>query len=50
MGLNYELVMLEKLLYCLPEGVAVAHNSYTMSTCGLPYMYALSPRSGPRAL
>ena len=30
--------------FCLPEGVAMAHNSYTMSTHGLPDMYILSLR------
>ena len=31
--------------FCLPEGIAMAHNSYTMSTRGLPDMYTLSPRA-----
>ena len=32
-----------KAAFCLPEGVAMAHISYTMSTRGLPDMYTLSP-------
>ena len=49
MGLNYELNY-KKSCFLLPEGVAMAHISYTMSTRGLPDMYTLSPRAcGPRA-
>ena len=40
-----------KAAFCLPEGVAMAHISYTMSTRGLPDMYTLSPRAcSPQAL
>ena len=40
-----------KAVFCLPEGVAMAHISYTMSTLGLPDMYTLSPLAcGPQAL
>ena len=39
MGLNYEVVI--RAAFCIPEGVAMAHNSYTMSTHGLPDMYTL---------
>ena len=47
MGLNYE----RRADFCIPEGVAVAHNGYTMSTRGLPVMYTPSPQAyGPRAL
>ena len=39
-----------KTAFCLPEGVAMVHISYTMSTRGLPDMYTLSPRAcGPQA-
>ena len=40
----------KKAAFCLPEGVAMVHISYTMSTRGLPDMYTLSPQAcGPRA-
>ena len=42
-----------KLLTCntLPAGVAMVHNSYTMSIRGLPDMYTFSPWAcGPQAL
>ena len=49
MGLNCELV-LQKAAFCLPEGVAMGHISYTMSTRGFPDMYTLSPWAcSPRA-
>ena len=32
--------------FCLTEGVAMAHNSFTMSTRGLPDMYTLNPWPG----
>ena len=35
----------KKAAFCLPEGVAMVHISYTMSTRGLPDMYTLSPRA-----
>ena len=38
MNLQYK-----KSYFLLAEGVALAHNSYTMSTCGLPDMYTISP-------
>ena len=46
MELNCEFVHnTRKAAFGLPEGVAMAHNSYTMSTRGLPDMYTLSPRA-----
>ena len=42
--------IIRKAAFCLPEGVAMVHISYTMSTRGLPDMYTRSPRAaGPWA-
>ena len=46
MGLNYELVYnIRRASFCLPMEVhmAMAHNSCTMSTHGLPDMYTHGP-------
>ena len=32
-----------RVVFCLPEGVAMAHNSYTLSIRGLPSIYTRGP-------
>ena len=39
MSLSYN----KSSFFAYQRGVAMVHNSYTMSTCGLPDMYTLSP-------
>ena len=40
---GFELQTCNTAAFCIPEGVTMALDRYTMSTCGLPDMYALNP-------